>query len=1139
MSNTIYDRIREENMRKYGTQVSVYGPVLLANLYSDRTHFIYELLQNAEDACERARKQGQTNRFTIRFELYPDRLEVRHNGIPFDENDLRGICGIVEAIKDKNIAQIGKFGIGFKSVYAYTSSPEIYSGDKSFYIKDYVHPYLKEPRKDIQTGETLFVIRFDKIKKELAYSEIENRLRNLGVRTLLFLRNLEEISCNMGSKNGKYLRSSEGETGAKKVALQYFETGQEKRKERWLIFEKFLDKEKNRRLEIAYQIVYDDNLKNWRINPAKDVKLFVYFPTEKETHLKFLIQGPYNTTPARDNIRDDEWNRRLVEETAMFVADSIPRIKEIGLLNAEFLNTLPIETDHFTNEVTMFKPVYKRVKDKLSSKEALLPTYDGNFVTANQAFIARGKDLHVLLSSEQLDWLFERKGSRWLDENITEDRTPELREYLIKELGVEEVDPELFARTFDEEFICKQDDQWVISFYSFLLNQKALWKNADYSYERPGILRSKPIIRLQDNSHIAPFDDDGRPIAYLAHKDESINKMFSHIVKETVLADKTAREFLKSLGINEPDRTAAIFELILPNYKGAPIVSQEDNLQHVEWILKTIEESVNTKIDTLLDELKKTPFFYAVNALDQRKEYRTPTEIHLGEKYTDNNNLEIFFEGNEDAWFLDARYLALENIDKLTEKFRQIGCRSGIAISPDRKPNYLGHVMITDSHGWHKRGLDGFEPDREIEGLEYALKNINIERAKILWQVAKECRRCISGEVESCPRHNFEGSTKKWQYSKMGELLVEYAWLPDSSLSFHKPNELMLSQLPDNFDKESTEAKYVSEKLGMKPMISQELQAILEKTPEEAREIVEIFVSASPELKQHILETIRTIKSSERRYPEMETTDTTTTKITVSPSPAELHSEFRQALIQEGLSSIPTEDKTWTGPTPEQEEKMQQFESEALAKMLKERRIVEKERKEVSFIRSEEDEESELREFLLEQYKGHCQVCNTKLDLGPNKNPYFEIYRLIEKRREVGSWSDLKFNALCLCPNCHALMKYGGRDLKQIFDKAIELAKGETAPEESKERGGDFYTVQITVAGKEKELSYAPFHMAKIAAFVKLAESDEQKNAHASLLEEHPKILSYICSKCGNTYSGEEYERDPFCRKCGSWLKHV
>jgi len=118
-------------------------------------------------------------------------------------------------------------------------------------------------------------------------------------------------------------------------------------------------------------------------------------------------------------------------------------------------------------------------------------------------------------------------------------------------------------------------------------------------------------------------------------------------------------------------------------------------------------------------------------------------------------------------------------------------------------------------------------------------------------------------------------------------------------------------------------------------------------------------------------------------------------------------------------------------------------------------------------------------------------------------------------------------------------MKYGGRDLGELFDKARRAAKGEEAPEEVRERGGDFYIVPIVIAGKEKELFYSPFHMAKITAFIKITEDDSHEKVHIQVSENHQKIFPYKCWKCERTYSEEEYRKDHFCRKCETWLRRA
>ena len=146
-----YDEIREDNIKRYGTDINEYGPVLLANLYSDRTHFVYELLQNAEDA----------EATEVAFALFHNRLEVRHNGKLFDDDDVRGICGLGKGTKADDLTKIGEFGIGFKSVFAYTNSPQVYSGAEAFCIRNYVRPYSIPPA-DLGKAETLFVLPFDR-----------------------------------------------------------------------------------------------------------------------------------------------------------------------------------------------------------------------------------------------------------------------------------------------------------------------------------------------------------------------------------------------------------------------------------------------------------------------------------------------------------------------------------------------------------------------------------------------------------------------------------------------------------------------------------------------------------------------------------------------------------------------------------------------------------------------------------------------------------------------------------------------------------------------------------------------------------------------------------------------------------------
>lgn len=228
-----YASIRAENERRYGTDIGRIGPMLMSERYDDRTHFIFELLQNAEDAL--ARRDGWSGPRAVAFELSSTALRISHFGTPFTEDDVRGICGIAENTRD--LTSIGRFGIGFKSVYAYTHSPEIHSGEEHFAIDSFVWPRAI-PAIDAKPGETVFILPLQP-NDASAKEEIAEGLRRLGSRPLLFLTELEEISWTVeGGSSGLYLRSKPEllADNARKVVIIGEEHGVSDVKETWLVF---------------------------------------------------------------------------------------------------------------------------------------------------------------------------------------------------------------------------------------------------------------------------------------------------------------------------------------------------------------------------------------------------------------------------------------------------------------------------------------------------------------------------------------------------------------------------------------------------------------------------------------------------------------------------------------------------------------------------------------------------------------------------------------------------------------------------------------------------------------------------------------------------------------------------------------
>lgn len=84
------------------------------DLYTDSVRFLYELIQNADDAYDRLNVKKPLIRIAIVDKKY---LIVANFGKPFDEFDLRGICNVGCGTKKQNLDKTGYKGLGFKAVF--------------------------------------------------------------------------------------------------------------------------------------------------------------------------------------------------------------------------------------------------------------------------------------------------------------------------------------------------------------------------------------------------------------------------------------------------------------------------------------------------------------------------------------------------------------------------------------------------------------------------------------------------------------------------------------------------------------------------------------------------------------------------------------------------------------------------------------------------------------------------------------------------------------------------------------------------------------------------------------------------------------------------------------------------------------
>ena len=771
-----YEQIRRENITRYGIDIGRIGRMLLADRYEERTHFIFELLQNTEDAL--ARRQSSPRSRAVSFDLNETALRVSHYGDPFNHYDVVGICGIDESTKEVN--EIGRFGIGFKSVYAFTDLPEVHSGTEDFAIEEYVRPIAVRAI-DRRVDQTVILIPF-KTSIHSAYDEIHTSLQRLGASGLLFLHHIDEVSwCAIGGASGHYLRKSrELDTNVRRVTIIGKQEGTATSDEEWLIFSRpvdFGDGNQTRPVEIAFSCVKDNESSTQRIVRVDQSPLVVFFPTAVETHLGFLVQGPYRTTPSRDNIpRADEWNKSLVQHTAALLIDSLVWLRDRHMLDTEVLRCLPLEQGKF-DDGAMLAPLFHDTKAVLSS-EQLLPRYDNGYSAAPDTRLGRSRELRDLFSPTHLTALYGHKRElSWLTSSITQNRTPELREYLMKELGVPEITPDDIIRGLNCAFLEAQPDDWIQRLYEFLNGQTALRR----------ALSSIPLIRLENGKHVPPRTNNELS-AFLPT--ETATEF--PIVRASVCASRIAREFLESLGLKEPDPVDDVIANVLPKYQSEQMgdINDREYETDISRIVAAIGTDSQTQRKRLVNALAKTKFVRSIDAKNDSRHYAEPPRTYIATK-----RLKDLLNGVNDVLFFDDSNACLRG-----EEIRSVLEASGATryLQPIPAQTTFSDTqresMRIDAGCVDCTGGESIE-DSTLRGLEELLAFLPTldpaeqkTRAQLLWQALDELENRRGKGTFSGTYHWFFYRSRSVPFdATFVQRLNDARWVPDTNGNLHRP----------------------------------------------------------------------------------------------------------------------------------------------------------------------------------------------------------------------------------------------------------------------------------------------------------------------------------------------------------------
>ena len=349
----------------------------------------YELIQNAEDSGATTsvfniNEDGIEIKINSQFKKCVDREGLECKGLRnevdrgCDWHNIRDIAGGQKALNETNA--IGRFGIGFMSVYQVTDTPTISSDGLQMRFKpsNKLKPVIFS--NSAVTNETVLFLpwasdqssearkRFTAVPAINAknFNRYAEEISESADQALLFLTSLERIEVN---RNGHRIHSVEvhdEDKNDKSTNVREIVLGPITKRQKWLIIrereiDKLLEIEKNNPIVASQKRKHDVAiaipLSGVPLGPGR---LYAYLPTEDIFQLPIRINGDFFPDPSRKRIIFDEsstddgsvqWNNAIISAAAELLA------KNIKALNNK------LSTEMFWDLVGGAKQMSKRLAD--------------------------------------------------------------------------------------------------------------------------------------------------------------------------------------------------------------------------------------------------------------------------------------------------------------------------------------------------------------------------------------------------------------------------------------------------------------------------------------------------------------------------------------------------------------------------------------------------------------------------------------------------------------------------------------------------------------------------------------------------------------------------------------------------------
>ena len=777
---------------------------IVEDLYPDTAHFIYELLQNAED----------TEATEASFCLTPSKLVFEHNGgRHFTEPDIRGITDIGKGTKAKDDDKIGRFGIGFKAVFPYTETPRIWSTKYSFQISDMVLP--SEIPKDPTLGDrTRFEFPFNSEKKspDSAFSEVRDGLQDISDKTLLFLSNIEEIQWRINSDREGSLRRIPHSKNH--IEIQRRLDGNAVKSSHFLRFTEPIEGLGKQCVGIALELEpreshsksgpHEGVGKRYRIVPADRGTVAVYFTAAKETsNLRFHLHAPFVPDLSRSTIKNAPANQPLFQQLAKLSTQSLCAIRVLGLLSRDFLNVLPNSRDKIR---PAYEPIRKAIVDAMN-KRPLTPMQGGGHGPAIQLLEAE-PGLKSLLDRDDISFLINGD-QEFLGWRVTATLKNNRVDRFLSDLGIREWRIERLVKALEgglsrsprfcpESYTSRQGpDQ---SFLGWIQNKTAEWHRDLYALlykeieERPYRFDDICVVRRSDGTY-GTGSDSYFPTREI--RDDPIHPRVeesTYTAKGSKTTQNEAKAFLKGIGVRDVGEPEQVEAILKQRYSmEAQIPTEAEYERDLKRFIALVKDD------------RRTHKLFSNYCIFEREDgqWACPGQVYLDSPYRDTGLHAYYRRPNDQKhhdqpFALADKYQEMQiSVESLVDFAETVGVRSSLTFKKQQTRSHPNRSSLYwDIHRNGARRTDSaIDTDWTIKGLKRRVKHPTESLARLIWATMMDAD---PQKLTAQFRPNQQHRTRK-EPSTLVLLLKKHSWLPQGSGTFVRPAEASRDLLPHGF----------------------------------------------------------------------------------------------------------------------------------------------------------------------------------------------------------------------------------------------------------------------------------------------------------------------------------------------------